>query len=680
MAAAAVFVGAALPESVRFVGIWVITALFYIVGLLLRVYVPKLKPAATAFVGTGLALLPFTGIAMYNFALPDAPLCWLITSIIGLIAFAIAAAIIRSQVISYFAIAFMVSLVTSSVATLGVGMMWYFVVLIVFGSLMTVVSKLKPNWLPEYFTGPVQKTDKWIVPLTLVASLCAAPTLTVRDYFIVALVSTFYYAAVAASTQVGRVGAIFVTRLLASFAILFLAYDISKSWVAVGIWMSVIGIIQILISLIFAPKHKVGDGNNEPWMWIGFVMQVIAPIFLIGNSLWADIATVQAIALLVTSFGIAIGLRRVGFAGFGTYALSILPFLVGTTIIKPAIDLQIIAVIFMVFAVSAAIVLSIKNFITSHPSTRLFLVINMIFFMTLSLIFITSADIGLLVGMWLVASGLMYYLVYLERKPWISIVANTVLVVAIIWSIELFGIQTAWKSLFVAFMSFIVFYGSHLLLSSMSKKQYAVYFWWSTIVIVGITCLGSLFGYESEVSLSASVGLIALGGIIAAKGWAGKQYGFISVGAILATIAMQRMLSIAMPEANWLVYTHWWSAVAVGLGYLYRQAGKRATAKAWVIIALSIMSFFSGIAAIVSAIGVEGDVPYKLIFLGEHIALVIAGLLLSRKLFTIWGAVGVILAILWLLSGYTFLFLAFAAFVLIGGAIFALIRQSKNSK
>lgn len=87
VAAGSLFIGAALPEGLRFAGICAITAVFYLGGLVLHAKAPRLRPAAVAFTGTGLALVPVAGLAMYNLAINDADAAWLITSLIGTIAY-----------------------------------------------------------------------------------------------------------------------------------------------------------------------------------------------------------------------------------------------------------------------------------------------------------------------------------------------------------------------------------------------------------------------------------------------------------------------------------------------------------------------------------------------------------------------------------------------------------------
>ncbi len=679
VSASALFVATVMPAPIRFMGIWLITIVFYAVGLSINKHIEKLKPASVAFVGTGLALLPFTGVAMYSSVVPDASICWFITSLIGLLAFIFAAIRLNSQVIAYFAIAFMISMASSSVAITGVGMIWYFVVLIVFGSLMTFIAKIRPNWVSRCFSEPIQQSSRWIVPLTLAASLFSAAALTARDYWIITMVCAIYYAAIAVSSETGRKSAIFVARLLGSLSILIMAYDFSQDWSVVGVSLTAIGVVQVLISSIFIQERSKGDINNESWLWIGFAAQLLAVLFLVGDyQLWANTITAQLSALLLISFGVAWYLRRSEISCFGTIALMILPSFIGNIVIKPELEDQFISIIFMSFAAIAVAALLSKKFVNSHPSIKLLLKFNLILFIVESLLFALGISSGYGFGIWLTASVLIYAFTYSERKPQISLFANALVLITMIWFVDLVSVTMEWKSLYISWIIFGLFYGCNLLLSMLSKKQYALYFWWSAIVVSGAIYLFNLINGDINIVVSAGLGLVLVSMFMVVKGWNVKQYGYIDVAAILSTVALQRILAVSIPNIDALVYAHWWFAVMVGLAYLYYRDGKRSSAKARVIVGLSIISFVCGMGALFASS--FNGISYKLIFLIENIILLIVGLVSSRKLFTIWGAVCVALAVMWLLGGYTFFLLAFLGFILIGVAIYALIKQSKKVK
>jgi hypothetical protein len=882
VAAAALFVATSLPESVRFIGVWIVTIAFYAAGLLLHDTVKKLRPAAVAFVGTGLAILPFTGIAMYSFMLHDAAVCWFITSIIGLIAFGFASIRLQNQIVSYLTIAFATSMAISSVSVLHAELIWYFVVLIVFGTVMTFIAKTKLKWVPVCFAKPIYDSSSWIVPLTIIASLLSFNGMTVRDYWIVSLVSALYYGAAAASSIQGREVSIFVSRLLASLGLVLMTYDFTNSWTSVGLALSVVSVVQLAISVVFLPKKVQGDSNNETWLWLGLVFQLIATLFILQDASWAPIVSGQLSILLLISFGLAYWLRRLVISIFGTISLAILPIIIGYNVFKPALEAEWVSVAFLtlaavllgiryskklidkhpsiyqyllvnivlflveslvfttnishvwgltiwaiaallvyglmfierrpwisivsngmilfavynfvypdvkshwvslIFLVMAAIALGIrfyKKLVNEHPSILPFLVMNFVLFLAESLVFTFNVERFWGLAIWTIATLLVYGLMYIERRPWVSIVsnvmilftvvnyidpyieshwvamiflglaaialvvcalknelkihalarpfwvanfslflveslaytlnisfgwgltiwliasimlylltyferqpfftifANTVFLGASFWFVELMKYDEMWRSAIISWIIFVLFYGAYWILQMISKKQYSSYFWWYAIVVGGAISLMNLLSIDKPFVITAGVGLVVVTGAIAYEGWRKRQFEYIDVAAILATIGLQRILNISVPDTNLLVYTHWWSAVFAGLSYMYYAAGKRNDAKSLIYFALAIMTFFTGI----SALGMLGasTVPYQTIFIVEHLLLLVAGLVLSRKVFTIWGAVAVILAVLWMIKDYTYLLLGIAALVLIGIAVYALIRQSKNAK
>lgn len=884
VAAAALFISTTtLSESLKFVGVWLITLIFYITGLILYQTVEKLRPAAVAFTDTGLALLPFTGIAMYNSILPDAAVCWFITSLVSLAAFTYATVCLKNQVLSYLTLAFGVSLSASSVATLDVGLIWYFVATIVFGSLMTILSAIKPSWIPEYFSKPIQKTNHWIVPLTIIASLFAANAMTIRDYWIISLVSTFYYGAVAASSAKTRDTALFVVRLLASLTAILMAYDLSdSSWVAVGLTVTFIGMLQSVISTNFLPKHDTSSDQNGLWLWLGFGMQLIAPMFVMNDESWAILVTAQLLIMLTTSFSISYMLRRASLSSFGTIALAFLPYIIGFHVFVPALEEQWVSLPYIILAAFTTAILSYKKFVDNLPSIRPYLQLNFGIFLVESLIFTSAVSDGWGIALWSIGTLLAYCMMYIEKQPWISIVANLMILTTIIrfvepkldshwislifivlatasiaflymekyikttvvirpyiianfvlfiievlaftqnvsdgwglglwsaatiltyalmylesqpwlsivsnamiwiavtryvspniesywvalifmifalislaflsiekyfktpsstrlyltanfslfaiesliltsgmdkewglflWStasastycltyllriplisivanavslisiirlVDILEISYEWKGIVVAWITLVLFYAAYWLLKTSQKNQYTAYFWWFGTIFFGVINLFGLQNSNESIITAAGLGLLVEAFIIALEGWTRNKYIYYDAAAIIATIGLQRIVNISAPELDLLLYTHWWALVFAGLGYLYYAANNSQSSKIRTIIAFSIISYFSGSAAL-GAYGTS-DVPYRLIFLMDHIFILVVGSVLSKKLYTTWGAVGIILAVLWMLAGYTYLLLAFAALLLIAVAIYALVKQSKNTK
>lgn len=677
VAAAALFIGTSLPESIKFIGTWMITAAFYAAGLLLHARSARLRPAAVAFAGTGLALLPFTGVAMYNFVLPDMTACWFITSFIGAIAFIFATIRLRSQVVAYFAIAFMVSLTTSAPAILHIGLLWQFVSLLVFGSLVTIAAVVFPKHLPGYFRAPIAVSGQWIVPLTLIASLVGFKELKLLDYEIITAVAALYYGAVATSNAQIRNLALLIMRGLVTIFVMLVSYDLSHSWAVLSATLTVVAIVQIALSLLFLPRHVTGDSNNEPWLWIGFGLQVLAPLAAVGSDSMVEIFTLQLLALVATSVVAGFALRRAIVLGFAVYALVLLPIVYGFFVTKPSLNPAVVALICTVMA-TLALLATVRQLgvVSLHPSLRPPLIAAYSLFTFEALIISIGADLSYRVPLWVTATALLYAMVYIERLATLTWLPNLVLLVTAWWaaqtllpedSVALQVLTATW------FASLLFYFGYWIMRSTTAQILYGQTMLWSAIGVAGF--FGLCLSFNSNPAIVNAAGLTCFAAMIVltAEGFTKNRLAYVDSAAIVTTISFQRMVAVVTPDLHMTFYTHWWAVVFAALAYLYYSRNAHLQAKVRLIIGLVFLSFFTGIAALDLF---DSEVPYRLIFLFEHVGLVVAGLLLSKRLLSIWGMVGVVLAVLWLLSDYTFLLLAIIALGLIGFAVYRLAKKT----
>lgn len=198
VAAGALFLGTNLPTLLKFVGVCGITALFYTAGFVLHRKVPRLRPAAVAFAGTGLALIPVVGLALYNFALQDAPIAWLTTSLLGLAAYSFAAVRLESRVLAYLSLTFVVSSTWSGVSVLGGALVWYFTAMIGLAMLLTVLTALRPRWLPPLYVRPLIQLHPLVVPAVAVSVTVVPLLFTKAEYALVMFLCGLYLAVVAA--------------------------------------------------------------------------------------------------------------------------------------------------------------------------------------------------------------------------------------------------------------------------------------------------------------------------------------------------------------------------------------------------------------------------------------------------------------------------------------------------
>lgn len=182
VAAGALFIGAGLPVPLRFAGVCTITALFYAAGLVLHAKTPRLKPAAVAFSGTGLALIPVTGLAMLSLVVHNGPLSWLVTSVVGTAAYIVAAVRLESRVLVYLSMTIVVSTAWSGVSVLGGALLWYFTALIGVAVCFTVLAINKPKWVPAVYVRPLAELHPFMVPAVAVAATLMPLMLGRGDY------------------------------------------------------------------------------------------------------------------------------------------------------------------------------------------------------------------------------------------------------------------------------------------------------------------------------------------------------------------------------------------------------------------------------------------------------------------------------------------------------------------
>lgn len=227
VAAAALFIGTSLPPMMRFAGVCTVTALFYCAGFILHARVPRLRPAAVAFTGTGLALVPVTGLALYNFALPDGPTAWLLTSLIGTLAYAAAAVRLESRVLVYLSLTFVASTAFSGVSVLGGALVWYFASLIGTAVLLTCLALGRPGWLPPVYVRPLMVLHPYVVPAVAVAATCVPQYLDKTEYALIIALCGVYFVLMAVVPGPRRIRNFYAARAALTVAPAVAIWDLT---------------------------------------------------------------------------------------------------------------------------------------------------------------------------------------------------------------------------------------------------------------------------------------------------------------------------------------------------------------------------------------------------------------------------------------------------------------------
>ena len=825
VAAAAAFVATSMPAEVRLASLIIVTIMFYGVGLVLHGKVERLRPAAVAFVGTGLAILPFVGVALTTLGGMSDTLAWLLTSCVGIVAYGVAAVRLQSQVVSYLTMAFVLSLASSMVATASLPIVWYFVALISVSLIANCISILKPNMLPVVFKQPVEATGQIVTPAALLASLVLADRMTLDMYTVVFGVATAHYLVVWLQVRTWFYET--VVRFLAHATLLIVAWDYSEgSVVTFGMWWSVLALLQILYSLVRVEPVEAGSKSREQLWIIGMVGVLVVGLgYWVGSVNAALLTTCSLVAIGLVSAASMVRFRDVSWAYIGLVVSVILPFVVGRWLAEPPLawigmiigftvlaaaalgayvysrrqrssavqalfaaavvaygltvslcgllafnfidsgwamvlsgalliafsyasresPIEIVGALFTVIgtalwvnetsiasqwqwtaAVLLAVGLLLAGSVVHHVRLEVdrrngLIGLGLIAFgslaanvLTMSVVVQQASLVLLAVGVlaalgvraalmhkspslrmmfgaayfsyallaWLISFELgegwavLVYVVlalvfwvgsYLEKLPPLTVLGNLALFIGVLSLWSWLKFDPAWTVFGVAWVVAGILYGVYWLMVERGDTIRQ----WICLASVWIILAGAIllqfFDYDIGQRVAAAITVVAGAVTLGVHGLLTNRKSSIEASIYIATFGLQRLVGIAAPEINFVVYAHWW-ALTIGLSAWWLGPGHRAVRLG---VAMGILTVIVGIQALAES-GI-----YSLIFLAEHLVLLVAGALLRKSWAIWWGIAASVLAVLYFLKDYLYLWLAFLGLVLIAIVVWQLSRRSK---
>lgn len=170
-----------------------LTVAVYVAGLATYRWVPKLRLASYSFTATGLALIPLCGVAIYRLVWPySGSLLWLIVSLVGTLAVGLALAIMPARVMAYVGVAFMVSDVLAVSSTVQVGLLWYFVGLLLLATGLALFQQFSRDRVPTQLAKGITDSSRFFVPLTMVAVLVLWSRLQTWEASLIFALGTLY--------------------------------------------------------------------------------------------------------------------------------------------------------------------------------------------------------------------------------------------------------------------------------------------------------------------------------------------------------------------------------------------------------------------------------------------------------------------------------------------------------
>lgn len=666
VAAGAAFIAAAVPDSAKLFGLWLIVFAFYVVGLYLHTAQPKLRPAAVAFTGTGLALLPFAGIALDQYTAIGATGAWLVTSLLGLAAYAVAALRLQNQVVSYLTLAFVLSVASSSVAIAALPMFWYFVAVIGVSLLANMVSVAYPRWLPKIFSEPIERTGQIVTPIALIASLVLFDRLQITDYQIVFSVATAHYLVVWLQTRMYLFEAI--ARALLHVTLLIIAWDIvNGDAVQFGVVYLILAVLQLAYSHVLVAMNSERKQFEMPWIVTALAVQLTSVAFWQGSESIHQLTLFNLVVVFCSSSIAAVFLRRSVLGIAGLIALIIVPFTVGRELVQPPLDWGWIAAYFI--ALSAVFLGLYYSWARRHSAeAQLFVSAASIALMVIAGVIGVILQPSVQSIVFACVTVLLLTASYVIKQPVLTAFSVGTLVVTVWSGMSAVDIATEWMTITTAIIAGGIVYAYQWLTVAEADRDRQQILLVATWIVIGFGGVLELFASDVGVRIVAALLIVTAASTAAVEAYRLKNARYAEIAAYVATFGLQRLVSIAWPELNVVFYAHWWALSVAAAAYMRRQFVPRA------IIAMTIITVITASYALINGGG------YSLLFLIEHLALLVAGFVYSKSWAVWWGVIASSMAVLYFLRDIAFLAFAFLGILLIGIVIWRLSRTNKTDE
>lgn len=279
---------------------------------------------------------------------------------------------------------------------------------------------------------------------------------------------------------------------------------------------------------------------------------------------------------------------------------------------------------------------------------------------------------------WLAAVAALYMVVYAKRYWWLmAAMAHPSLVLLFYLTAQWLGVKLEFMSI-VSLVIFVVFYGAAVVARTRKLSVYWYYasFWsaigWSILLLL----MAMSASVATEAVLLATLMWAVNGSALIAEGMPKKNIPYFDSGVLLVLCGILFAIHMLIAPVHDIVVPYLYSAAILsGAVMSWRWLGYvQISTIAHLALALAVFSLSTLVLAL------AGDNAMEILFLVEHSLMVIIGLALGRRLITIWGAVGVTLALIYLLSGYAYALAILAGLSIITAVVVVVARGQRNKQ
>lgn len=316
--------------AVRTLLVLLTTAVMYGGGFNLYSRNKRLEPAGIAFVAIGMAIAPLVGVAVYHYMASGLhpALIWLGTSVLCLAMYANALKKLQTTFISYLFIFSFISLFESAIAVVNGSVQYYIWSLILVGMGLRILRVFRES---EDLKESSAISAQIIIPLSTLVSLYLVSARGVGQLSVSLLLAAIYYSMEAFRDRQNKPLFAAVSQVLYLVAIATGVFAISAHGLSVAIALMAAVAAQLAIICVLPARGEVSQ-NFASIAFIS-VMPSVLLAYPNGAAMSAALASIVAAGLVV-----AVKQTRVDAFGAGSFALIILPYVVGQSAILPHLN------------------------------------------------------------------------------------------------------------------------------------------------------------------------------------------------------------------------------------------------------------------------------------------------------------------------------------------------------
>ena len=627
---AGIFVGynfTTLTGTFKTVFLAIFAAVFYVAGLGLFLRTKKLRPAGITFTGIGLVMLPLVGLAAYNFTglHSHGPATWLVTSLVTLVAYIATLIVTRQTYIAYLMAFTTLSMFESCVSVFNLPVYWFGWAMATVSIVLLTLSRTRLFW--EDTAAALLLSANIFLPVAIMLSLFNAELGLTQLGVTLALAGAFYAA------MANRFAQRSVSELYWSLSLLSL-----PAALGVGLWdtlsRSQIALLLLGICIAYVALEQL-YAQKLPARWHELLGLITGMLPLAGITVVYDRPTyVLAILLAAVIINVRLALRmsQSALALIAILSLLAVPYIYARVYMDPALPWSMVATLLLVIApVLYWWSMQVRQWPQNGREIGVFGYVS-----ALGLALIAgaiSSPTALMVTAYIVTLA-AYGLSALERRPRYLYAAAASFYLALTQPAAIGNFSTNITALLLL-ASGAAIYALGLAAPSLKRSQVLRY-----AGIVGPFLGASTSSFYESSQLQPVAALAVGGGLLFVEARRQGNQLLVEVAGGIFIVSLNWYCSV-LQITQTQIYTLPWAAYVAYLAYRRRGRGHQAY-DGFTAAALGILTLPLATQALA-----EGGQLYGLVLVAEAILLIFAGMVLSYRLVTIWGAVTLVAEVLY---------------------------------